>query len=200
MIFSKKIIFSIFFVLLTSSLFSLPKDPFCLNLCLGTSAIAYGDEKVKEYKSLIFLDKSTRFVLNSEISVNLFLDEYVAINLGGLVGFDWFKKDTSSMFLLKYDIFSGIRVFPFKKGFNFGIDYICGSYSNYLKLKDTNYENLTSQNIVGLWSNGFRLVTEYKFYTTEQNSGIAIGCYWQNMPRVNGYDNSFSVYGKFTIR
>ncbi len=203
--FSKKaILIFLCFTSLFSSIFGLSENPFALSFSLGTSAIAYGDEQIKEYKSVLFAEDSTRFVLNSEISAMLFLDDYVAINLGGIAGFDWFKNTNANMFLLKYDILAGLRVYPFLNGFNFGIDYICGSYTNFLKINSVeNLEenpNLTSQNIVSEWSNGFRLIVEYNFLQEDWKYTPALGCYWQNMPRNNGYDNSFSVYLKFLLR
>ena len=190
--------------MINSFSFALSEKPFALSLALGTSSVAYGDEQIKEYKPVLFEEDSTRFLLNSEVSAMLFLDDYVAINLGGIIGFDWFKNTYANMFLLKYDFFVGLRVYPFLNGFNFGIDYICGSYTNFLKINSVENlkENstLTSQNIVSEWSNGFRLIVEYNFLQETWKYTLALGCYWQNMPRNNGYDNSFSVYLKFVAR
>ncbi len=206
--FSKKKLF-IFLILVFPSLvcFALPENPLSLNFSLGTSAIVYGDEQTKEYKTTLFEENATRFILNSEVSVQLFLDEYISLNLGGIAGFDWFKNSSTNMFLLKYDIFTGIRIFPTAKGFNFGVDYICGSYTNFLKVFENQtsddeevYEQKTSKNLVAEWSNGFRIVAEYNFIELASKFTPAIGCYWQNMPRFNGYDNSFVVYLKLSMR
>ena len=106
----------------------------------------------------------------------------------------------ANLFLLKYDIFAGIRIYPFLNGFNFGIDYICGGLSNFLKVYSTSDENIKSATVVSDWSNGFRILAEYIFVVESSKYSPAIGCYWQNMPRNNGYDNSFSVYAKLVIR
>ena len=202
--YKKLFLIVVFFSLINSFSFALSEKPFALSLALGTSSVAYGDEQIKEYKPVLFEEDSTRFLLNSEVSAMLFLDDYVAINLGGIIGFDWFKNTNANMFLLKYDFFVGLRVYPFLNGFNFGIDYICGSYTNFLKINSVENlkENstLTSQNIVSEWSNGFRLIVEYNFLQETWKYTPALGCYWQNMPRNNGYDNSFSVYIKFVAR
>lgn len=203
--FSKKLLFVILIFLLSNLVcFALPEKPLALSVSLGTSAVAYGDEQIKEYKSVLFEQDSTRFVLNSEVSGMLFLDDYVAINLGGIAGFDWMKNTQADMFLVKYDIFAGLRIFPFLHGLNFGIDYICGSYTNFLKVNSAEKleenSDLTSQTINSEWSNGFRLIVEYNFLQEDWKYTPAIGCYWQNMPRNNGYDNSFSVYIKFVAR
>ena len=203
--FSKKLLFVILIFLLSNLVcFALPEKTLALSVSLGTSAVAYGDEQIKEYKSVLFEQDSTRFVLNSEVSGMLFLDDYVAINLGGIAGFDWMKNTQADMFLVKYDIFAGLRIYPFLHGLNFGIDYICGSYTNFLKVNSAEKleENtdLTSQTINSEWSNGFRLIVEYNFLQEGWKYTPAIGCYWQNMPRNNGYDNSFSVYIKFVAR
>ena len=122
--FSKKLLF-IFLILIFSNLvcFALPENPLALNFSLGTSAISYGDENIKLEKENYFLENYSRFILNSEISGQLFLDEYIAFHIGANLGFDLFKNENANMFLFKYDIFSGIRIYPTGKGFNFGVDY-----------------------------------------------------------------------------
>ena len=204
--FSKKLLF-IFLILFFSNFvcFALPENPFALNFSLGTSAIVYGDENIKLEKENYFSQDFSRFILNSEASFQLFLDEYISLNFGGIAGFDWFKNSKANMFLLKYDIFSGIRIFPTGKGFNFGFDYIYGSYTNFLKVFEEQTEEQTeeqkaSKNLKGEWSNGFRIVAEYNFIELASKFTPALGCYWQNMPRLNGYDNSFVVYLKLSMR
>ena len=195
--FSKRLLF-IFFILIFSNLvcFALPENPLALNFSLGTSAIVYGDENIKLEKDNYFLEDYSRFVLNSEVSLQFFLDEYISLNLGGIVGFDLFKNENANMFVLKYDVFSGIRIYPNAKGFNFGVDYILGSYTSFVKV----LEEESSEKIKGEWSNGFRIVTEYNFIELDTKITPALGCYWQNMPRLNGYDNSFVVYLKLSMR
>lgn len=200
--FSKRLLF-VFFILIFTNLvcFALPENPLALNFSLGTSAIVYGDENIKLEKDNYFLEDYSRFVLNSEVSLQFFLDEYVAFNFGGIVGFDLFKNENANMFVLKYDIFSGIRIYPTGKGFNFGVDYILGSYTNFLKVFEEQTGNQeSSKNLKGEWSNGFRIVTEYNFIELDTKITPAVGCYWQNMPRLNGYDNSFVVYLKLSMR
>ena len=196
--FSKKHLF-IFLILLFSNLvcFALPENPLALNFSLGTSAIVYGDENIKLERDNYFLEDYSRFVINIEASFQFFLDEYVAFNFGGIASVDLFKNEKANMFLLKYDIFSGIRIFPTGKGFNFGVDYIYGSYTNFLKVFE---EQEASKNLKGEWSNGFRIVAEYNFIELASKFTPALGCYWQNMPRLNGYDNSFVVYLKLSMR
>ena len=48
--------FSFVLVLLVSISFisALSSKPFALNIALGSSAIVYGDEQIKEYKSVLF--------------------------------------------------------------------------------------------------------------------------------------------------
>jgi hypothetical protein len=200
--FSKRLLF-VFFILIFTNLvcFALPENPLALNFSLGTSAIVYGDENIKLEKDNYFLEDYSRFVLNSEVSLQFFLDEYVAFNFGGIVGFDLFKNENANMFVLKYDIFSGIRIYPNAKGFNFGVDYILGSYTSFVKvLEEQTEEKESSEKIKGEWSNGFRIVTEYNFIELDTKITPALGCYWQNMPRLNGYDNSFVVYLKLSMR
>lgn len=200
--FSKRLLF-VFFILIFSNLvcFALPENPLALNFSLGTSAIVYGDENIKLEKDNYFLEDYSRFVLNSEVSLQFFLDEYVAFNFGGIVGFDLFKNENANMFVLKYDIFSGIRIYPTGKGFNFGVDYVYGSYTNFLKVFEEQTGNQeSSKNLKGEWSNGFRIVAEYNFIELDTKITPAVGCYWQNMPRLNGYDNSFVVYLKLSMR
>ena len=169
--FSKKLLFVILIFLLSNLVcFALPENPLALNFSLGTSAIVYGDENIKLEKDNYFLEDYSRFVLNSEVSLQFFLDEYVAFNFGGIVGFDLFKNENANMFVLKYDIFSGIRIYPTGKGFNFGVDYVYGSYTNFLKVfeeTDTSIDEQieeqtenqeSSKNLKGEWSNGFRIV------------------------------------------
>ena len=200
--FSKKHLFIFLIFLLTNLVcFALPENPLALNFSLGTSAISYGDENIKLEKDNYFLEDYSRFVLNSEISGQLFLDEYISFNIGGIIGFDLFKNEKANMFLLKYDIFSGIRIFPTGKGFNFGVDYIYGSYTNFLKVfEEQTEEQDASKNLKSECSNGFRIVAEYNFMELASKFTPALGCYWQNMPRLNGYDNSFVVYLKVSMR
>lgn len=210
--FSKKHLF-IFFILLFSNLvcFAIPGNPFAFNFSFGTSAISYGDENINIEKDNYFLEDFSRFILNTEISGQLFLDEYVSFNFGGIIGFDLFKNEKANMFLLKYDIFSGIRIYPTGKSFNFGVDYICGSCTNFLKVfedenteeeasEDELTEKDSSKNMQFEWSNGFRIIAEYNFMKIASRFTPALGCYWQNMPRLNGYDNSFVVYLKLSMR
>lgn len=200
--FSKRLLF-VFFILIFTNLvcFALPENPLALNFSLGTSAIVYGDENIKLEKDNYFLEDYSRFVLNSEVSLQFFLDEYVAFNFGGIAGFDLFKNENANMFVLKYDIFSGIRIYPTGKGFNFGVDYVYGSYTNFLKVFEEQTGNQeSSKNLKGEWSNGFRIVTEYNFIELDTKITPALGCFWQNMPRLNGYDNSFVVYLKLSMR
>lgn len=200
--FSKRLLF-IFFILIFTNLvcFALPEKPVALNLSLGTSAVVYGDENIKLEKENYFTQDFSRFILNSEASLQFFLDEYISLNLGGIVGFDLFKNENANMFVLKYDVFSGIRIYPNAKGFNFGVDYILGSYTSFVKvLEEQTEEQESSEKIKGEWSNGFRIVTEYNFIELDTKITPALGCYWQNMPRLNGYDNSFVVYLKLSMR
>ena len=108
--------------------FSLPEHPFNLQLSLGTSANLYGDENINSYRTQYFSSDTSRFVLNGEVGTGFFLDEYISLNFGGIVSFDWFKHAfyaddgsgrviTDSMFPLDYDIFFGVRIFPFLLGF-----------------------------------------------------------------------------------
>ena len=172
--FSKKHLF-IFFILLFSNLvcFAIPGNPFAFNFSFGTSAISYGDENINIEKDNYFLEDFSRFILNTEISGQLFLDEYVS--------------------------------------FNFGVDYICGSCTNFLKVfedenteeeasEDELTEKDSSKNMQFEWSNGFRIIAEYNFMKIASRFTPALGCYWQNMPRLNGYDNSFVVYLKLSMR
>lgn len=199
--FNKRLFFFVLVLLFSTSFISaLSSKPFALNIALGSSAIVYGDEQIKEYKSVLFAENTSRFILNTEVSTHLFLDDYISLNIGSILGFDWFKNTNANLFLLKYDIFAGIRIYPFLNGFNFGIDYICGGLSNFLKVYSTSDENIKSATVVSDWSNGFRLLAEYIFVVESSKYSPAIGCYWQNMPRNNGYDNSFSVYAKLAIR
>ena len=200
--FNKKLLF-IVLILLFSNLvcFALPENPLALNFSLGTSAIVYGDENIKLERDNYFLEDYSRFVINSEASFQFFFDEFVAFNFGGIVSVDLFKNEKANMFLLKYDIFSGIRIFPTGKGFNFGVDYIYGSYTNFLKVfEEQTEEQEASKNLKSEWSNGFRIVAEYNFIELASKFTPALGCYWQNMPRLNGYDNSFVVYLKLSMR
>ena len=200
--FSKKLLV-IFLILLFSNLvcFALPENPVALNFSLGTSAVVYGDKNINLEKENYFLENYSRFIVNSEASFQLFLDEYIAFNFGGIAGFDMFKNEKSEMFVLKYDIFSGIRIYPTGKGFNFGVDYVYGSYTNFLKVfEEQTEEKESSKKLKGEWSNGFRIVAEYNFIELASKFTPALGCYWQNMPRLNGYDNSFSVYLKLSLR
>ena len=200
--FSKKLLV-IFLILLFSNLvcFALPENPVALNFSLGTSAVVYGDKNINLEKENYFLENYSRFIVNSEASFQLFLDEYIAFNFGGIAGFDMFKNEKSEMFVLKYDIFSGIRIYPTGKGFNFGVDYVYGSYTNFLKVfEEQTEEKESSKKLKGEWSNGFRLVVEYNFVELASKITPALGCYWQNMPRLNGYDNSFVVYLKLSMR
>ena len=200
--FSKKLLF-IFLILIFSNLvcFALPENHLALNFSLGTSAISYGDENIKLEKENYFLENYSRFILNSEISGQLFLDEYIAFHIGVNLGFDMFKNEKANMFVLKYDIFSGIRIYPTGKGFNFGVDYVYGSYTNFLKVfEEQTEEKESSKKLKGEWSNGFRIVAEYNFVELASKFTPALGCYWQNMPRLNGYDNSFVVYLKVSMR
>ena len=185
--------------------FSLPEHPFNLQLSLGTSANLYGDENINSYRTQYFSSDTSRFVLNGEVGTGFFLDEYISLNFGGIVSFDWFKHAfyaddgsgrviTDSMFPLDYDIFFGVRIFPFLLGFSFGMDYITGGRTNFLKLSGAKSKENE------LWSNGFRFIFEYNILNNQIGWSPAVGAYWQNMSRIGGHDNTFAVYIKASLR
>ncbi|MCR5699741.1 MAG: hypothetical protein K6G52_08885 [Treponemataceae bacterium] len=179
--------------------FSMQEHPFTLQLSLGTSAIFYGDQSVKEQRETNFPSSSSRFVMNGEVGTSFFLDEYIALDLGSILGFDWFKYAPSgtyknSMFLLSYDFFLGCRIYPLLEGFCFGIDYITGGFHNFLKLDGVKY------NLIGDWSNGFRIVAEYNILNNRIGWSPAVGVYWQNMARNGGWDNTVAVYARAQLR
>lgn len=197
-VFNKKSIFFtlLIFLFLTFG-YSLPSHPVSFQVALGTSAISYGDQTVVNTTNTFFADNVNRFILNTDVSMNLILDDYIRLAVGTILGFDWFKKDSIYMFLLDYDFYGGVRIYPMLKGFNFGIDYICGGYTNFSQLVST--EIVKSEK--GMWSNGFRLSAEYSLEDFDNfGTSPAFGCYWQNMPRNGGFDNKLSVYAKLNIR
>lgn len=195
--YKKSTIFVLLIVFFLTVAYSLPSHPISFQASLGTSAIYYGDQTIVNTTNTFFTENVNRFILNTDVSVNLILDDYIRLAVGTILGFDWFKKDNIYMFLLDYDFYGGVRIYPMLKGFNFGIDYVCGGYTNYSQLVST--EIVHSEK--GMWSNGFRISTEYSLENFD-SFGIspAFGCYWQNMPRNGGFDNKLSVYAKLNIR
>ena len=203
--FAKILIFSILFSCIAIPLFAIPEHPVNLQMSLGTAMKFYGDENVRQYRAETFGPGSTRFILNSEIGGGFFLDEYISLNLGGIVSFDWFEHDyylqdgsgkviKDSMFLLNYDIYFGVRVFPFLLGFSFGVDYITGGCMNYLKIAGVKASEDEG------WANGFRFVFEYNILNNRIGWSPAAGIYWQNMSRNGGHDNTVAVYVKAALR
>ena len=205
------LIFCTLFFCMSSPVFALPEHPFNLQMSLGTAANFYGDEAVNTYRSNYFASDSSRFILDGEIGVGFFLDEYICLTAGSILSFDWFKHvyyDTASgttdsgttsvvknsMFLLDYDIFFGVRVYPFLLGFCFGVDYITGGCTNFLKIA-----GVKSSENEG-WANGFRLIFEYNILNNRIGWSPAVGVYWQNMSRVGGHDNKVAVYIKAALR
>ena len=188
-----------FAFLFIPSTFAMQNHPFTLQLSLGTSAIFYGDQAVKLQRETNFPSESTRFGMQGEVGTSFFLDEYIAFDLGSILGFDWFKYAQegtykNSMFLLSYDFFLGCRIYPFLEGFCFGIDYITGGYHNFFMLQ------AVKSNLIGDWSNGFRIVAEYNVLNNRIGWSPAFGIYWQNMARNGGWDNTVSVYARAQLR
>ena len=188
-----------------SPIFSLPEHPFNLQMSLGTAVKFYGDENVVQYREEYFSSDSSRFILNTEVATSFFIDDYVSLDLGGIISFDLFKHDyytgdgrgsiiKDSMFLLDYDIFFGVRVYPLMVGFSLGVDYITGGYMNFMKISDAS----SKEN--GGWSNGFRLIFEYNILNNRIGWSPAVGLYWQNMSRRGGHDNIIGVYIKAALR
>ncbi|MCR4790150.1 MAG: hypothetical protein K5839_03615, partial [Treponemataceae bacterium] len=184
----------VFFLFLSLPSFSLVPHPIGIQMGLGTQATVYGDQTVISQRETNFPSESTRFVMNGEFSGFLFLDEYIALDLGTNLAFDWFKYSADSMFLLEYDVFFGARIYPVQAGFCFGIDYVCGGYSNFLKIDGQ------KENIKGDWSNGFRVVAEYNILNNKIGWSPVVGVYYQNLPRAGGYNNTFAIYAKASLR
>ncbi|MGP1587922.1 MAG: hypothetical protein ACTTHG_06215 [Treponemataceae bacterium] len=168
---------------------------FGLKMGMGTSIVFYEDTAILNLTGTDFLrESSTRFILNSELEGVFFLNDYLSIDSGAMLWFDYFKNRGNSMFLLNYDFFIGFRIYPMLKGFCFGIDYITGSYNNFLQY------STAKTNSQGNWSNGFRIIAEYNFMENRIGWTPAVGAYWQNMRCIGGYNNILALYFKACLR
>ena len=184
--------------LLIFQIFALPvfaiEKPCVFQLALGSGANSYGATEITELKQNYFATDKVHIFANFETSFNFYLDEYFQFCLGAITSFDLFQKSANSLFMLDYDAFFGARIFPGLPAFCFGVDYICGSFYKISRLDGEKNNNFNP------WSNGFRFICEYNFMKNKPKWSPAVGIYWQNMPRLGGYDNRLAIYVKASLR
>ncbi|HQL05169.1 MAG TPA: hypothetical protein PLU33_08510 [Treponemataceae bacterium] len=180
----------------------------------GTSAVIYGDKDFRTFNKYLLSNDYKRFMFTVDASGGIILDEHVRFSFGSLLNYDSFVKSRFNAVYLDYNFYTGIRIYPELRGFNFGIDYVVGRRSNVLKLplfdSDT---SLTDSALDGSvtedpadivphtpWGNGFRFTAEYDFMYDSTGLAPMVGVSWRCMPRGTFYDNIFSVFFKMLFR
>jgi hypothetical protein len=181
---------------------------------LGTSAVIYGDKDFRTFNRALLADDFKRFMFTVDASGGIVLDEHVRFSFGSMLNYDSFVQSRFNAVYLDYNFYTGIRIYPELKGFNFGIDYVVGRRSNVFKLplsytdpsladEDSDLPaalNLSDIEAHTPWGNGFRFSAEYDFMYDSTGLAPMVGVSWRWMPRGTFYDNIFSVFFKMLFR
>ncbi len=177
------------------TLFSQSQDFFFWHWDIGTSAVIYGDDTVNEENKLVYAENTGRFIITGDLGIGIELDDRVRFVTGGIILADFaFNTDVHANHL-DYGFFSGVRIYPNLAGFNFGVDYVLGSRTDFIKLPGANDSRVTSTP----WGNGFRFNVGYDFsYSGKRFAPNVEGAY-RMMPRGGSYDHYFSIFVNFNI-
>ncbi len=193
----KIIVLGLIFITLISSVHAEYSRWLTGQVSAGTSAIYYGDESLRLFNTSLLSDGYKRFVFTIDASGGIILDKHVRFSFGSLLNYDSFSQSRYNVIYLDYNFYTGIRVYPALKGFNFGIEYVAGRRSNLVNLPLSLTSDIEANTP---WGNGFRFSAEYDFMYDTAGLAPMVGVSWRCMPRGEIYDHVFSVFFKMLFR
>ncbi len=178
-----------------NTLFSQSQDFFFWYWDLGTAAVIYEDDTVNAENKIVYAEKTGRFILTGDIGLGISLDKRVRLLTGGIILADLAANSSVHANHLDYGFFTGVQVYPQLAGFNFGVDYVLGSRTDFIKLPGETASQVTSTQ----WGNGFRLNAGYDFSYHGSRFAPSVEGSYRRMPRGGSADHYFSIFLKFNI-
>lgn len=170
-------------------------SPFFTQIAIGTSAVLYGDSDVKEKTKMIKdLDDSFSFIVSTDACFGLKLSQEVRLVAGGYLVSDISTNQKYYANHLDYGMFSGVRIYTGLAGLVGGVDYVCGSSSNFYNLEDEGISTNTT-----VWGNGYRFLLEYDFSNGTKRFAPILNLSWRRVPRDSYFDNNFTISFKLSI-
>ncbi len=178
-----------------NTLFSQKQDLYFWYWDIGTSAAVYGDNSVIQENNMVHSENITRLIITGDIGAGVDLDDRVRLLTGGIFLTDIaFNSDVHAN-RLDYGFFTGVRIYPNLAGLNFGVDYVLGARSDFVKLPGKTDSRLTSTP----WGNGFRFSAGYDFSYNGHRFAPNVEGSYRMMPRGGSYDHYFSIFLNFNI-
>ncbi len=191
----KKLLALILILGSTNILFSQSQDFFFWYWDLGTAAVIYGDEKINEDNALVRAEGTGRFIITGDLGLGIELDDRVQLLTGSVILADLATNSSVHANHLDYGFFTGVRVYPQLAGFNFGVDYVLGSRTDFIQLPGETESTATSTP----WGNGFRFHMGYDFSYHGSRFAPNVEGSYRMMPRGGSYDHFFSIFLNFNI-
>ncbi len=178
-----------------NALFSQSQDFFFWYWDIGTAAVIYGDESIDTENALVYAENTGRFIITGDLGLGIDLDDRVRLLTGGLILADLATNSSAHANRLDYGFFTGVQIYPQLAGFNFGVDYVLGSRTDFIKLPNESASKVTSTQ----WGNGFRLNMGYDFSYHGSRFAPSVEGSYRMMPRGGSNDHYFSIFIKFNI-
>ncbi len=176
-------------------IWSQSQDVFLINWDIGTAAVIYGDDTVNNENSLVRSEGTGRFIISADVGIGIDLDKRVQLLTGALSIFDLSFNNKVTSNRIDYGFFTGVRIYPQLAGFNFGIDYVLGTRSSFVKLPGETTTTLSTTP----WGNGYRLNIGYDFAIHGRRFAPNIEGSYRMMPRGGSKDHYFSIFLNFNI-
>ncbi len=176
-------------------LFSQSQDVFFFHWDLGTAAVIYGDDTVNSENTIVRAQDTGRFIISADVGLGVDLDKRVRLLTGALSVFDLAVNKKATANRIDYGFFTGVRIYPQVAGFNFGVDYVLGTRSDFIKLPGQSSTALSSTH----WGNGYRLNIGYDFSYHGWRFAPNIEGSYRMMPRGGSQDHYFSIFLNFNI-
>ncbi len=179
----------------TSFLYSQSQDFYFWYWDVGTSTVVYGDDVVNDENKQVHSQNVGRFIITADLGMGIDLDDRVRLLTGGLVLADIATNADVNANRIDYGFFTGVRVYPDLLGFNFGVDYVLGSRTDFIKLPGDSSSKMSSTP----WGNGFRINMGYDFSYNGHRFAPNVEGSYRMMPRGGSYDHYFSIFLNFNI-
>lgn len=159
---------------------------------LQSAFIFYDSEEIKNYNKEL---NGSHFILGADAGINLNAFEELSFSIGSDFLCDLLKdgSDYSNHLLLDFPF--GIKIYPAKNGFAFGVFYVLGICYNFTFAEGNYIADQTS------WGNGFKLLAEYNFAHSGKSKYLpSLGAYYKCIPRGNyNTDNIIAAYINFNF-
>ena len=195
------------FSLLGPVLFAHGNGFFCSEVMLGTGITIYDDNSGSERKQLLDTSDYKRIVAGLSYNAVLGISEQIKLLFGADLMSDFLWEDDMYFHTLDYAFCTGVKIFPGAQGLNFGISYILGNRTDFVKVYktvektgegQTGEEKVLEETILTKsWGNGFKLFVQYDFMEDSSSKVKPLaGAYYRCVPRGgNLTDHTICLYG-----